>query len=85
METAVSQNEILDRVISGESHRLTADGARALLEIGFNETDKERMRALAEKNQNDTLCPLEREELANYRQVGNVLALLHSRARSALD
>jgi hypothetical protein len=42
------------------------------------------MRELGERNQDGRLTSEEREEFENYVQAGQVLALLHSKARRSL-
>jgi hypothetical protein len=60
------------------------DAARALLSLSFGEADKERMRALAERNNEGKLSETEREELENYVKVGDILSLIHLKAKKSL-
>jgi len=46
--------------------------------------DQARMEELAQRNQKGRLSVGEREELENYVKVGDLLAILHSKARQAL-
>ena len=54
------------------------------VKLGFEENDQNRMRELAERNQDGRLTSEEREELENYVKAGHFLALLHSKARRSL-
>jgi hypothetical protein len=58
--------------------------ARHLLKLGFSEHDKARMHELAVKNQESSISPEEREELDSYVKVGDLLAILQSKARKLL-
>ena len=42
------------------------------------------MHELAVKNQDDLLTPQEKAEMENYRRVGFLLDLMHSKARRSL-
>jgi len=55
--------------------------ARQILELRFSDADQARMYELAAKNQLGDLTAAEREELDSYIDVGDVLALLQSKAR----
>jgi hypothetical protein len=50
----------------------------------FSERDKARMSELAERNKEGHLTEEERAELARYMKMGDVLSLLHLRARKSL-
>ncbi len=81
---AVSETAILKRIIEPDGHTLSAEAARALLALDFSAADRERMHALAVKNQAGALDPQELEELDSYRRIGRLLDLLRSKARQAL-
>jgi hypothetical protein len=59
--------------------------ARHIVKLGFSDEDKARMHELAVKNQEDQLSPEEREELDSYIKVGDLLAILQSKARRLLE
>jgi len=50
----------------------------------FDQIDIDRMNALAEKNRRGLLTETGQQELQSYLLVGNLLDLLHSKARLAL-
>src|SRR6266852_500371 len=58
--------------------------ARRLLMLDFPEADKVRMHELAVRNQASKLTAAEHETLLNYVKVGDLLAIVQSKARQAL-
>lgn len=58
--------------------------ARAILELDFKQTDKDRMRVLLAKAKKGTLRAKERVEIENYERVGHMLSLLKSKARRSI-
>jgi hypothetical protein len=88
METATIANSeaaIWSRVMEPESNGLSPEAARSLLELRFGKADKARMNHLARKNQEGLLSHKERKELEGYVKVGDVLSLLHMKARKSLN
>jgi hypothetical protein len=81
---SISEAAILARLIRPEDDNLTPEAAEGLLRIKFEQRDLDRMHELAVKNQDGELTPREREEMENYRHVGFLLDLMHSKARLAL-
>ena len=75
---------ILSRVIAPETPSLSPEAARSILQLDFQVTDQQRMRALAEKASAGTLTSDERDEAEGYNHVGHLLALLQSKARLSL-
>ena len=80
-----SEVAILDRVIQPDSGDWPRAAAEAILSIGFNETDQQRMTALLEKAKDGNLTSEESQALENYRHVGKLLELMKSRARRSLQ
>lgn len=58
--------------------------AQFLLQLRFEESDHQRMEELSRKANRGTIMPAEREELADYLQVGDLLTILHLKARHSL-
>jgi hypothetical protein len=58
--------------------------ARHVLKLKFSDEDEQRMHALAEKNRAGGITGAELEELDSYIKVGDLLAVLQSRARKLL-
>ena len=79
-----SEIAIFARLIRADQGNLSRVLARYLLTLGFDQEDRDRMSDLAERNQEGALEPDEVEELQNYVKAGNMLALLHSKARRSL-
>jgi len=80
-----SEPAILSRVIQPDSGDWSAAAAEAILEMGFNETDREQMTALLEKATAGDLTNEESEALEHYRHIGKLLELMKSRARRSLQ
>ena len=76
---------ILARVLDPEEGRLAPEAARYVLSLRFRQHDRERMDLLAQKAQHGTLTTGEQTELENYCNVGDLLAMIQSKARQALQ
>jgi hypothetical protein len=75
---------IVGRLIKPEQGDFSVEAARAILNIHFDDADKERMHQLALKAQDGELTPSEQAEIDSYRRVGCVLGVLWSKARLSL-
>jgi hypothetical protein len=75
---------ILDRIIRPGRSDLSAEAARAFLEMTFDQQDRERMLDLLAKCKDGRLTPDEARALDEYRRLGRFLDMLHSKARLAL-
>lgn len=83
--TILGDVEILSDVMSCGTPDFDAGAARAVLSLGFSESQKSQMLDLADRNCRGLLSPAEQEQMESYRRVGNFLALLHARARLSLQ
>src|SRR5262245_44162997 len=83
-QDGTSEAAIFGRLFEAANGALSPAAARYLLALGFPEADKARMHELAVRNQQGLLTPAERALLANYVEVGDLLAILQSKARQAL-
>jgi hypothetical protein len=81
---APSEVTILSKVFLRDPGGLTKDHARYLVGLGFSDEDKERMKELARKNREGCISPAELDELDSYVKVGDLLAILQSKARKFL-
>ena len=63
---------------------ISAEAAEFLLAMDFGEADRQRMERLAERSQAGTLTAEEQAEFDGYLHVGNLLAVMQSKARLAL-
>jgi hypothetical protein len=79
-----SEAALWGRLFVNRKNGLPREVARYLLDIAFPPKDKARMHALAAKNRDGTIWPEELRELDNYVKVGDLLAILKSKARLAL-
>ena len=79
-----SEIAIFARIIRADDGDLSGKLARYILTLGFDEADQQRMRDLAQRNQEGCLSPDEEEELQHFVKAGHLLALLHSKARRSL-
>jgi hypothetical protein len=79
-----SEAAILDRVFRPDAGGWPRAVAEAILSVGFNENDRERMVGLLEKAKAGELSPQEAEAMENYRHIGRLLELMKSKARRSL-
>ncbi len=79
-----SEVAIFGRLIEPDESPLTPEVARYLLTLDFRAADRARMNELAEKARESRLTPEEDTELDSYIHVGNLLAILKSKARKSL-
>jgi hypothetical protein len=74
-----SEAALFARLWDGEA--MTPELARHILKLRFLEADEARMRQLATKNREGRLSGAESRELDTYVKVGDLLAILQSKAR----
>jgi hypothetical protein len=79
-----SEGAIFARLWEAGPNGFSPQLARHVLKLGFSERDRTRMHELAAKNQEGWLNADEQEELDNYVKVGDLLAILQSKARRRL-
>ena len=79
-----TEGAIWDRLVHAGRKPLSMPAARFFLRLEFAPEDKRRMHELAAKARDGTLSAAERTEVRNYEQVGNLLALMKSKARERL-
>ncbi len=76
---------ILSRVIQVGEGALSRGAAEYLLSVGFGERDVERMNELSELARQGKLTTEEEGELDSYLHVSNLLAIMQSKGRRALQ
>jgi len=81
---SMAEAEILTRVISPGDPSLGREAASAILALGFQPADRDRMEALAAKAREGTLSAEERAEADSYERIGHFVSLLKSKARRSL-
>jgi hypothetical protein len=75
---------IFARLWDGKHGGLTPALARHVLKVRFSDADTARMRELARRNRDGTLTAAELAELDDFVIVGDLLAILQSKARQLL-
>ena len=83
--TDKSEAAILDRVFRPNAADWPRAAADAILNIGFDPTDRARMAQLMEMAKDGDLSREQAEELEHYRHIGRLLELMKSRARRSLQ
>jgi hypothetical protein len=79
-----SEVAIFGRVLEPEEATLDVAAAKAILNLDFNQADKDRMHELLGKAKKGTLTGDEQVEIDNYERVGHMLSLMKSKARRSL-
>ena len=80
----VTEAEVFSRLIDASNPSLSPEAAAGILQLKYSERDHARMAELAARSDAGTLTPEEHRELESYVFVGDVLALLKSKARLSL-
>ena len=75
---------ILERVLEPLGTNLSSEAAGAILALDLPDQDRQRVQMLGDKSNAGSLSADEQRELENYLRVGNLLALLKSKARLSL-
>jgi hypothetical protein len=83
--TTYSEAAIFSRVLEPEKPLISPDAARSFLALDFSSTDRERLNVLSAKARAGSLTPDEDEELENFLRVGDLLAIMQSKARRSLQ
>jgi hypothetical protein len=83
--TTNSEAAIFSRVLEAENPTLSADAAKSILALDFTAADRDRMNALSAKAREGTLTAEENEELENFVRVGDLLAIMQSKARRSMQ
>lgn len=79
-----TEAEILARFVKPNRANFTPEVAQAILAIGLDKKDHDRMHELTFKNQEGNPTPAELEELNAYRRVAYFIDLMRSKARISL-
>jgi hypothetical protein len=80
-----SEAAIWARLMQAQKDQLSSEAAEFLLSIDFGEGDRQRMLHLAERSEVGTLTAEEQAEFDGYLHIGNLLAVMQSKARLALN
>ena len=79
------ESEILGRIIAPDDPSYDRQAAEAVLTLGFQAVDKERMDELAEKARLGALTEAEQAEADSYERIGHFISMLKSKARRSLQ
>ena len=79
-----SEAAIWARLMQAQKDEPSSEAAEFLLSIDFGEGDRKRMRRLVERSEAGTLTAEEQAEFDGYLHIGNLLAVMQSKARLAL-
>jgi len=82
--TPISEAEILTQVVQPKKGNFSADAARSLLDLRFDAATTRSIRRLLERNNRGTISAAERLTLEKYLRVGQLLDLLHAKAKLSL-
>jgi hypothetical protein len=82
--TSNGASSILRRVVYPPLEELKPEAARALLQMKFNRRDLKRINDLSALARRGALTEAQADELDFYLDLGNLLMLVHSKARTAL-
>jgi hypothetical protein len=75
---------IWTRLVQAQKAGLSPELAEYLLSIRFGQRDQDRLQQLADRSNAGALTDEERAEYDSYLHVGNLLAVMQSKARVAL-
>jgi hypothetical protein len=79
-----TESAIWGRLLGPASTILSPEVARAILQIDFPQSDKDRMHELAKKARQGTLTQQEQDEIDSYGRIGSFLSIMKSKARVVL-
>ena len=85
MSASVTPAQFLSELVEPLGRALTPASARAILDVHASEGARQRIADLASRCNAGTLTPEEKAEYQLLVEVGDVMALLQTRARSYLD
>jgi hypothetical protein len=83
-QLGTSEVAIFGRVLEPEEATLDVAAAKAILNLDFQQVDKDRTRVLLAEAKKGTLTADEQVEIDNYERVGHMLSLMKSKARRSL-
>ena len=75
---------ILNRLVKAKRPDFSPEIAAAILQLEFDQKDRDRMHELAIKGQEGRLTTKEESELDSYRRIGYFVDLMRSKARITL-
>lgn len=85
IQTPPSETAVLARLIRPDADDSQPRAAEAWLSVRFETHDRDRTHELPAQSQDDTLTPVEREELENKPRANSFLGLMRAKARRSLE
>lgn len=82
---SITEAEILSQVVGPSRRELSDEAAKSILSLKFSKTATNRIRSLLRANNRGAISSAERVELEKYLRVGQLLDLLHAKARLTLE
>jgi hypothetical protein len=79
-----SEVAIFGRVLESEEATLDVAAEKAILNLDFQQADRDRMGVLLARAKKGALTADEQVEIDNYERVGHMLSLMKSKARRSL-
>jgi hypothetical protein len=83
--TPPTEADILEEVIAPERANLSPEAARSLLKLTFDRPTKSYIRELLQRNNRGTITADDRIALEKYLRVGQLIDLLHAKAKLSLN
>lgn len=84
-QASISEADILTKVVGPKKADLSPEAARSFLGLRFDSATTKRIRQLLRKNNRGTISSPERLTLEKYLRVGQLLDLLHAKAKLSLQ
>jgi hypothetical protein len=84
-QSTISEADILTKVVAPRKADLSPEAARSFLGLRFDAVTTKRIRGLLQKNNRGTISAAERLTLDKYLRVGQLLDLLHAKAKLSLQ
>jgi hypothetical protein len=83
--SAITEADILSKVVSPDRPGISLELARSILELRFSDRADKRIRQLLGKNNQGTISEAERAELDKFLRVGQFLDLMKAKANLSLQ
>ena len=81
----LTEGDILNEIVSPARRDLSLEAAKSILDLRFSKSATARIRSLLRANNRGSITPERRMELERYLRVGQLLDLLHAKARLAIE
>ena len=81
----MTEADILNDIVSPARRDLSPEAAKSILDLHFSASAMARIRSLLRANNRGSISPEGRLQLEKYLRVGQLLDLLHAKARLTLE